>query len=404
MMKIQIGMTQKVSVGYSYVGEGTRTSNTIKLVIENNTILVPVRLQNNLEGYFILDTGVSYPIITEPLIARLLPLNYLRTIKIRGYGSQPPLEAVVASNFQFQIGETTHRHEDYVILLNQSLGLDQQFDAPVYGIVGHSFLQDKIIKINYQNSTMRIWQKNKKKRWGKKYKPYSITFKNERPFIQAQVKNGGNQLDVFLLIDTGFSGAFSLYPQHKSILKENQKTIHNYIGKGMNGFTENEFFKLESLKLNFFPKLTDVSTIIPDQSSLVNVTVHKYSDGSIGNDIMRRFHVVFDYESKTIFMKKNQAFFEKFSYNACGFTMFIDQPMTSNRTVKISKVQNESNADKVGLKVNDRLLRINGNSVKHKSLKEIYKILNNRDELKKDLFIERNDSTFTVQLILNTEI
>src|SRR3546814_7767254 len=75
--------------------------------LERNLIVVPVYINGHGPFNFILDTGVSILIITNPSLKDSIGLKGDRTIKIRGLGEGEDLDAVIIPRMSVQIGRTT---------------------------------------------------------------------------------------------------------------------------------------------------------------------------------------------------------------------------------------------------------------------------------------------------------
>jgi len=75
----------------------------INIKIVNNQIIVPLEFNNSLTLNFILDSGVSLPILVDPIATDMLGLEYVRDIQVRGYGREEPLQAILAKNFEFTV-------------------------------------------------------------------------------------------------------------------------------------------------------------------------------------------------------------------------------------------------------------------------------------------------------------
>ncbi len=99
--------------------EFSNRKGEIDIEIINNLILVPIDLYYNLRLYFILDTGVSTTIITDPILLDLLNLESIREIKINGYGDDEPLDAYVSSGFNFKLNEFYKFKDQNVIILKK---------------------------------------------------------------------------------------------------------------------------------------------------------------------------------------------------------------------------------------------------------------------------------------------
>ena len=87
-----------------------------------------------------------------------------------------------------------------------------------------------------------------------------------------------------------------------------------------------------------------------------NVTSYPYIGGLIGNDILRRFNIVFNYPKREIHLLPNGHFKETFDYSYTGMSIYnIDGKITIDEIIK------DSPAYKAGFKKDDVILAVNNN-------------------------------------------
>lgn len=56
----------------------------------------------------------------------------------------------------------------------------------------------------------------------------------------------------------------------------------------------------------------------PDENSLLGLKITPGRKGSIGNEILRRFRVIFDYADERLYLEKNKNFKQSFLVNKSG--------------------------------------------------------------------------------------
>ena len=89
----------------------------------------------------------------------------------------------------------------------------------------------------------------------------------------------------------------------------------------------------------------------PDSSSIKNVTMVADRMGSVGGEIIRRFDVIFDYQNRKMYLKKNSEYNSPFGYNKSGVEIQHKglqwiQETVRLETVPLSKNAFDSEADK----------------------------------------------------------
>jgi len=90
--------------------------------------------------------------------------------------------------------------------------------------------------------------------------------------------------------------------------------------------------------------------------------------GIIGNNILDRFHLFFDFHNNNLYLKPNSRFDEPYLFDRLGFT-WIDRCMTSGAWI-ITGLTENSPAESVGLRIDDRIVKVNSIPVENIPLEE----------------------------------
>jgi predicted metalloprotease with PDZ domain len=87
-----------------------------------------------------------------------------------------------------------------------------------------------------------------------------------------------------------------------------------------------------------------------------NVTSYPNLGGLIGNDILRRFNVILNYDRRMIYLVPNSHYREQFDYSYTGLGIYWVEG-----EIRVGDVMRESPAEKAGLKEDDVVLAIGNN-------------------------------------------
>lgn len=87
-----------------------------------------------------------------------------------------------------------------------------------------------------------------------------------------------------------------------------------------------------------------------------NVTSYPYQGGLIGNDILRRFNVIINYEKGDIYITPNKHYGEEFDYSYTGLELYYIQGL-----IIAGDVAKGSPAEAAGLMEGDEVLAVNKN-------------------------------------------
>jgi predicted metalloprotease with PDZ domain len=115
-----------------------------------------------------------------------------------------------------------------------------------------------------------------------------------------------------------------------------------------------------------------------------NVTSYPYLGGLIGNDLLRRFNVILNYEKRDFYLMPNTHYNEPFDYSYTGIELYY----TEGRVI-LGDVAKGSPAEQAGLKEGDEVVAVN--RVFNQSLQQ-YKTALQNTVGKVKLIIRRDDA------------
>ena len=124
-------------------------------------------------------------------------------------------------------------------------------------------------------------------------------------------------------------------------------------GEGVGGKIDMHLTVVKELKLGPY-RFRNVPTYIFDD--VYNVTSYPYLGGLIGNDILRRFNTILNYEKKDIYLVPNSHYRDPFDYSYSGIELYF-----INGLVEIGDVAKGSPAEQAGLQEGDIVVAINNN-------------------------------------------
>jgi membrane-associated protease RseP (regulator of RpoE activity) len=85
-----------------------------------------------------------------------------------------------------------------------------------------------------------------------------------------------------------------------------------------------------------------------------NITSYPYLGGLIGNDLLRRFNVILNYERRDIYMVPNKHFNDPFDYSYSGVELYYIDGL-----VLIGDVAKDSPAELAGVQEGDEVVSVN---------------------------------------------
>lgn len=380
-------------------------SERIKFKLINNLIVFPVEI-NGVELSFLLDTGVSKPIIFNFLnINEALQINQAERIYLRGLGEGEAVEAIRSSNNIFKIGDAINIKQDLYAVFDPSLNFAPRLGVPIHGIIGYDLFRDFVVEINYSKSYIRLYEpEDYNEKSCKKCVDLDLDFFNNKPYIDSVVELNGREIPVKLLLDSGGSDSLWLFEDEEKGIKLPKLYFDDFLGRGLSGKVYGKRSRVSSFSIDEF-KLRNVNVAFPDSVSITFARKFKERSGSISGNIMKRFNIIFDYRNNKVSFKKNRYFSDPFYYNKSGIELEHNgvrvvretnkdldfrgygqsNPSVAQQTIIVSgtykytlapaftivELRENSPAKKAGLELGDVLLTINGRHVHQYSLQEV---------------------------------
>ncbi len=239
--------------------------------------------------------------------------------------------------------------------LMMSIGRD------IDGIIGYDILNHHIVKIDYDNMKFELYDKSNFNYSGSGEK---IHFKNSKygiPQIPAKVElTTGEKLEGEFLLNTGAAATVDFNTPYVNDNKLTSKIGSSYIYMvaGL-GDEESEHHKGKANSLSF-GSFTFSDLPVGCSHANSGLQADAKSAGIIGNTILRKFNVYFDYVHKNLILEKNKSFDAPFALNASGFSLQQDKSRTK---VLVHRIYSQGFAAGAGLKVDDQILAVDGKSV-----------------------------------------
>jgi hypothetical protein len=386
-----------------------KNTDKIRFQLINNLIVVPIEL-NGVELSFILDTGVSKPILFNITNTDSLQIKNVEKIYLRGLGEGgKPIEALKSKKNFFKIGNAININQDIYVVFDNSINFTNRLGVNVHGIIGYDLFKNFVVEINYISKYIKLHKPEKYVyRTCKKCEVFNLSLYNNKPYMETEVKVDSSLIPVKLLIDTGSSDSLWLFEdQALGLVPFENKYFDDFIGKGLSGNVYGKRSKIKVFKLKSF-ELDDVNVAFPDSLSISTARRIKNRNGSVSGEILKRFNLIVDYNSAKITLKKNGNFGTPFYYNRSGIVL----EQTGSRVVKekedrgrvgygnsggrettvemnsyfkyllkpsfsIVELRQGSPADKAGLMVGDEILSINGQRTHELKLQRIMEYFKN---------------------------
>lgn len=421
-----------ITFGQSRFNLPRADSDKIRFQLIDNLIIVPVEV-NGVTLSFLLDTGVSKPILFNIANIDTLQVNNVETVYLRGLGGGEPVEALKSQNNFFEIGNAINFDQDIYVVFDSSINFTPRLGIPVHGIIGFDLFRDFTVEINYSSKYLRLHKPETfVYRKCRKCEQFNLSFYNNKPYINGTVKIGVENLPVKLLIDTGSSDALWLFEEDSLGMKPlNNNYFDDFLGKGLSGSVYGKRTKVKSFSLKSFV-LKNVNVAFPDSTSISYARKHEERNGSISGEILKRFNIIMDYKNARVTLKKNNKFRLPFRYNKSGIVLeqngirvvkekYFEKPFNNygksneGNTIinftesfrlnlkpafSIVELRKDSPAERAGLLIGDVILSINGKDTYNMKLQDLVEIFSDDDDKLIRLGIERDNKQMRINFRL----
>jgi predicted aspartyl protease len=175
---------------------------------------------------------------------------------------------------------------------------------PIHGVLGFSFLKDRIVQIDYVNSKIRFFSVSPYPRIElapNTVNTIALSFRREDGDVIIDSVFINNE-KMRATLDTGSSGTFTLTPEAVAVLKPNDQAQDGGTRQsiGYNGMYQTESGVLKTVRLGRYS-----AESMPAEFWLPN-TGHdkKKFQVNIGNGFFQDFLVTFDFKSKIVVLER----------------------------------------------------------------------------------------------------
>lgn len=376
-------------------------SEKIPFHYHRNLIIIQIHINGKGPYNFILDTGVNFIILTNPALKDDLHLNIIKSILVRGLGEGKDTKAGVVGDLQLKIGNLEGHYFSAALLPFEDISFSSYVGIPIDGLIGYDFFKSFVVKINYPDEMITILRPEKFKAPGHSL-PFALSIENLRPYIMASTTlPGGNVIKLKLIVDTGAGHPVSLEPGSDPLITVPADGLSSRLGIGLNGPIEGKLGRLPALRLGRID-LSNVICSFPVYPASETHTTMDNRNGNLGNEILSRFHVIFDYPAGIMYLKPNHTLKRSFEYDMSGLDLIASGPEYRNYIV--SGTDTGSPADKAGLKESDILLYINLVPASQYSITEIDNLLRSGNNKRIYIVYQRGNQISFTQIVLKRRV
>lgn len=408
-----------------------KTKIKIPFELTHNLIIIDVYF-NSVPLKMIADTGADKSLLFSFSDKDSLVLPKTEKIEIKGVGSGEKIDAYLTKHNQLKIKEYQDDNFELLLIPDQDISIINKLGIPINGILGSSFFKSAIVEINYQKKQLILHKKQIEPNDSrlKNYQKLPVTFDENKPYALLPITLNNSVTNYKLLFDTGLGDGLWLF--ENDTLKCQDIYFEDVLGVGLSGNITGKKSRIN--KINFAGlRLENALVSYPDSISFNQITLLKDRNGSLGGEILKRFNWFIDYNENTFYFKKNSFFELPFEYNMSGIEIqhsgsewvreavrkeeginkinvdefvFEDSSRRYNYDYKLKpifqiySVRKNSSGERAGLRVGDKILKINSKFASQLTIQNITDLFQSENGKRIYMTVERDGKQLQFEFLL----
>ena len=264
------------------------------------------------------------------------------------------------------MGTFPTEHVDFYV--NDYSLLSSTYGEKIDGIIGYGLLSRYIFNIDFDSAQIRV------------YRPGSFIYDDEGAVLHPSLlRLAAQKLTIrdrkktraSFYMDTGAGLCLLLsekFVKDSSVLLGKRKPVITQ-AEGLGGKKAMRLTVIKQVKIGPYQFKNVPVHLYSDDN---NILSYPYTMGLLGNDLMRRFNITFNYPAGVIHIVPNTHFYDSFDYAYTGMSLY-----SVEEDIVIDDIEKGSPADLAGLKNGDILIsvggNVSGNVQQYKNLLQNYK-------------------------------
>lgn len=412
--------------------ENRKTRQRVPFELINNLVVINLKV-NGQKLRFLLDSGVNTTLLFNNNQITNVETENAKTLVLHGLGQGESVTAYLTEGNTIRLKNLVARNQNILMVDETEFEFARRMGTQIDGIIGYSLLSSGFVTINYSSSYLMFSNFGKKRtNFCKKCYRIPLEFHQNKPYISTTgLSTSEEEFSGKFLIDSGSGDSVWLFDGRQNVNIVDQ-TFDDFLGRAINGNIFGKRGKIHSLNIGE-RTIDGVKVAYPELGSLQNLKLMPDRIGSIGGEILRRFQVSFDYNSKLLYLKPNRQTNRPFYYNMAGIEIqhngveLVSKRITNNMGVKIEDGNNTggvevflqpqfrlelrpvieifnvragSPGDIAGIKTGDILKKINGQDVSKIKIYNILSMLQKKPGQRLRVVIERRNRPLKFTLTL----
>ncbi|HUK64081.1 MAG TPA: PDZ domain-containing protein, partial [Dongiaceae bacterium] len=312
---------------------------------------------------FLLDTGASITVL-DSAFAAVHGIQAQGRVQVSGAGSDQGGASFAEIRSLFvpgPDGEGVELGAEKIAVLSLAPHLEPFFWRPVAGVLGYDFISRFAMTLDYDAATVTFTDPASfQPPAGATEMPFELA--SNIPVIEARLDSnltGRFRLDV---------GSGSTVDLHGPFVRAHDLENHTgpkltALGGGFGGTFSGDITRMKRMDIGPFG--WDDPIVILSGATQGGLASEDYA-GNIGNQVLERFQVTFDYTRKTLWLKPGSRYAKRDEFSLAGL-----QLARFDGAVRAMNVLAGSPAERAGLKEGDEVLAVDGRAMRDWTLESL---------------------------------
>ena len=346
-----------------------RSTPPIPVKLVDHVVYLPARMDGSHSFDFILDSGACNASAVDERIARSLGLSLGSKFQAGGAGEKQ-VDMYPINNLEYHLPGLEFISKNAFTVPFE--WLSPHWGRRLEGLVGGDLLSCAVTEIDYVDKTVRF------------HEPKTFTYQGKGDAIPLDLKGWAiveakiflfgkrDPIRARLMLDTGLriTSFNTPFVKEYGLIEQSPQTVNTMTGFGFGGESRGIVGRVKAIQIGSLRIENPVVDFSQDAKGALATDAYS---GIIGAEILSRFHVVFDYPRKRVFLEKNIHFDRPFEFDMSGIR--ISSEGDNFRTHKVFRLIENSPADRAGLKEGDEIVEIDGRSASESTQEEMKQLL-----------------------------
>lgn len=293
-------------LSHSPLGAQNRVVAEFPVALSWNKTIVPVTVGTSSPLQVILDSGMAYDgiLLFDSSKVNLTQFRRLTSAQVPGAGRGGASAAVTDDSATFSVGARRFENQRVTILTTDAFK-----GFPTDGVIGYSLLGHYAVEVDHERNRMTLYEASSFKP-GADWTSIDIYFKDNRiPWTGIAVSTAAEPpVQLATYIDCASGEALELLERTTDVFTRPVTSAERVVGRGLSGDIHGKEGRVSTVRFGNFV-LRDVAVLVTPAEVRSR---QAGADAIIGNNLLRRFNVIFDYAHQKIHLKPNRYFAEPF--------------------------------------------------------------------------------------------